>query len=162
MPSFVLQEIQAATTLPRIDLHDELVGTQCGGPVLDYVEQRQTITVLELVPHPAEQEVVCTKAVPTTTVDECGKCCTVYEQVPDVKKVIITVFEPKNVEKEVIVRVPVLKPGPDMLVRRLRMDAYTIPAIESRFNLLTVPNELAVPEAPLFSPPCAAPACPAP
>ena len=35
-PSFVLQEIQSATTLPRITLRDELVGVQSGGPVLDY------------------------------------------------------------------------------------------------------------------------------
>ena len=97
---------------------------------------------------------------PVTTVDDCGKCCTVYQQVPVVKEVTITVFEPKSVQKEVIVRVPVLKPGKDLLVRRLAMDEYTIPAIESRFNLLSVPNELTVPEAPLFAPPCLTPACP--
>ena len=161
VPGFYLQEIQCATTLPRMLLRDELVGVQCGGPVLDFIEQRQTVTVLEMRPHPAEQEVTCLASQPVTTVDSCGKCCTVYQQVPVVKKVAITVFEPVSVQKEVIVRVPVLKPGKDLLVRRLAVDAVTIPAIESRFNLLTVPNEVAVPEPPPCTPPCDGPACPA-
>jgi hypothetical protein len=159
LPSYTLQEVQSATTLPRMKLRDEIVGVQCGGPVLDYIEQRQTITVIELTPRQTTQQVTCMTSEPVTTVDECGKCCTVYQQVPSVKDVTITVFEPKSVQKDVIVRVPVLKPGKDLQVRRLVLDQYTIPAVESRFNLLTVPNEVAVPEAPVCPTTCA-PACP--
>jgi hypothetical protein len=93
--------------------------------------------------------------------DSCGKTCTVYQQVPVVKKVTITVVEPVSVEKEVIVRVPHLKPGNDLLVRRLVAEGVTIPAIESRFNLLTVPNEVAVPAVPPYpAPACQGPFCP--
>ncbi|HVS34555.1 MAG TPA: hypothetical protein VMS17_03170, partial [Gemmataceae bacterium] len=117
-PFFILQEIQAATTLPAMRLRDEVVGPQPGGPVLDYIEQRQTITVIELVAHETTQQVTCMTSQPVTTVDSCGKCCTVYQQVPTVKDVTIKVFEPKSVQKEVVVRVPVLKPGPELEVRR--------------------------------------------
>jgi hypothetical protein len=142
-------------------LRDELVGSQCGGPVIDYVEQRQTVSAVEMKPHTVEQEVTCMTSQPVTTADSCGKPCTTYQQVPVVKKVTITVFEPVTVQKEVIVRVPVLKPGKDLIVRRLVADEVTIPAVESRFNLITIPNEVAVPTPPPYVPHCETPACPA-
>jgi hypothetical protein len=157
LPKYYLQEVQSATTLPRMFLRDEIVGTQPGGPVLDFVEQRQFITVLEMKPREEEQEVTCMKSEPITTVDSCGKPCTTYQQVPDVRKVKITVFEPVSVQREVIVRVPVLKPGRDLVVKRIVLGEETIPAIESRFNLLTIPNEVNVPVAP---PACLVPECP--
>ena len=161
VPKFYLQEIQTATTLPRTVLRDEVIGVQPGGPVLDYVEQRQFITVLEMRPHPVEQEVTCITSQPITTVDSCGKPCTIYQPVPVVKKVVVTVVEPVSVQKEVIVSVPVLRPGRDLVVRRLAADQITIPAVESRFNLLTVPNEVAAPAPPPWPvPACPGPSCP--
>ena len=160
LPKYYLQEVQSATTLPHMFLRDEIVGTQPGGPVLDFVEQRQFITVVEMKSHEVEQEVACTKCEPVATVDSCGKPCTTYQQVPVVRKVKITVFEPVSVQKEVIVRVPVLKCGPDLLVKRVILCEETIPAIETRFNLITIPNEVSVP-APIAAP-CPASACPRP
>jgi hypothetical protein len=147
-PRYSLMEVQSATTLPRFNIREETIGTERGLAV-DYVEERRTVTELVMKPHEVEQQVTCMTAQPCTVTDPCtGECHTEYHQVPVCKTVKITVFEAVPTPREVVVRVPYLKPGPEFVHKRLAVDAVTIPAIEKRLQLLTVPNEIAVPAPP--------------
>jgi hypothetical protein len=159
LPQFHLMELQAATTLPRMRIREEVVGIE-RRMVVDYHEERRTINDVELKPHDVEQEVTCMDTQPCTVVDPCtGECRTEYHCVPVVKKVKIVVFEAVPTTREVLVRVPYLKPGPEFQVRRLALDSYSIPAIEKRLQLIETDNVITAPVPPPL-PPCPGPSCP--
>src|SRR5262249_159668 len=144
-----------ATTLPDWKLREVEVGRMPGGPVLDFCEQKQTVTELRLDEQEITQEVVINESKPVTVIDPCTGCTrTEYQMCPVVKIVKVKVYNPVPVCKQVIVRVPVLKPGPEQIVRKLVVHETTIPAIARTLEAVTTQNEVhvAVP----------APVCPLP
>lgn len=152
---------QTATTLPRLTLRPvEVCREKQTALQIDWKESRYVCTELTVEPVVSVQEVVCMTVKPETTIDPCtGKPCTVYKQVPEVKKVQITTMKAVPREKEYIVRVPCLKPVErDVVVQKLAVDATTIPAVTTRLHAVTVPCEakVQVPACPL---PCLTNSC---
>jgi hypothetical protein len=144
----LLVERQSATTLPKIDVREVEVCRE--RPIdLEWKEEKRVITVLSVKPRQCEELVTCMTSHPETTVDPCtGQCCTVYKQVPVTKKVTITVYDTVPEQKTVIVRVPCLKPGKEMVVKKLVLDETTVPAICKRYELLESNNTVPAPVCP--------------
>jgi hypothetical protein len=156
-----LLEEQTATTLPRLTLRDvEVCHEKQTNLQIDWKETRYVCTELTVEPVVSEQEVVCLTVKPETTIDPCtGKPCTVYKQVPEVKKVQVTVMKAVPREKEYILRTPCLKPVErEVVVQRLAVDATTIPAVTTRLHAVTVPCEVKV-QVPVCPPPCITHGC---
>ncbi len=154
VPSLILMEEQKATTVPKLNVREVVVGSATALDVA-YQQQRQTITEWTLKPREVIQLVPCTTLVPVTVTDPCtGQCRTEYKECPTVREVKIVVMDPVPVAREVAVSVPCLKPGQPLEVRKLVVDKTIEPAICSRFQLLTMPNEVPVPVCP--------PGCPVP
>jgi hypothetical protein len=144
---------ERATTLPRWGLREVEVGRGPGGPVLSFHEERQVVTELQLQPCEVEQQVTCMESKPQTVTDPCtGQCRTTYVSCPVVKTVKVKVYQAVPVHREVVVRVPVLKPGPEVVLKKLELDMTTVPAVETTYRALTTPGAITV----------TAPACPAP
>jgi hypothetical protein len=99
-----------------------------------------------LKPREVVQDVPCTTMVPTTVTDPCtGQCRTEYKSCPVVRQVKITVYDSVPVERIVVVAVPCLKPGKPLQVSKLVVDTTIEPAIRTRMQVLTMPNEVHVP-----------------
>src|SRR5262249_34446104 len=117
-----LQEHQAATTIPRLVLRDvEVCKEKQPSLELAWHEEKFTCTEITFEEKQIEQEVTCLTVEPETTVDPVtGKSCTVYKQVPVVKKVTVTVFNPVPKEKTYVARFPYIKPiEKDVAVKKL-------------------------------------------
>jgi hypothetical protein len=156
LPRTTLVEQQEATTLPKWVLRDVVVGCGQEGPALDFREERHLVTEMTLKPRQVEQQVTCMESKPVTTTDCQGHCHTEYHPCPVVKAVKVTVYDTVPVQREVVVRVPVLKPGRELVVKKLALDCATEPAIRKTFTAVTVPNEIRV-VVPISPIPCPAP-----
>jgi hypothetical protein len=148
-----------ATTLPDWQLRPVEVGRLPEGPVLDFREEKQVVCELRLQPRQVEEQVVCNESRPVTVTDPCtGRCHIEYRTCPVVKTVKVTVYETVPVQREVLVRVPVLKPGGEVVVKQLTLVPETVTAVERRFHAETTHNELKivvpVPECSLLPPDC--------
>lgn len=149
VPKVYLVEEQCATTIPKLTLREEVVGRGCAGVQLEYAEEKHSVTEMTLKPRKVEQQVVCTEMRTVEKVDPCTGCvCTVREACPVVRTVTLTVYDPVPVTREVVVRVPCLKPGKEVVVKKMVLDVTAEAAIEKRYRLLTVPNEVPVPSCP--------------
>jgi hypothetical protein len=147
----LLQEIQTATTMPKLEVREVEAG-RTTTVELAWKEDRQKRTEMELRPRQVEQQVCVTTTKAVTTVDPCTGCpCTVYQQVPEVKTVTITVNDVVPVEREYLVKTAYLKPV-DMVVKKLVLEASTVPAISTKLNAIETPYEV----------PVQVPACPLP
>jgi hypothetical protein len=147
-----------ATTIPDWKLRETEVGRIPGGPVLDFREERQCVTELEVKEQEVEQQVVCHESKPVTvTCPLTGQTRTEYEMCPVVRTVKVKVYQTLPVQRQVIVRVPCLKQGPDLLVKKLVLHEATVPAIARTYQVVTTPNEVAVPACPPLPPTCALP-----
>jgi hypothetical protein len=134
-----------ATTLPDWKLRPVETGRLPEGPVLDFREEKQVVTELRLQPRQVEEQVVCNESKPVTVTDPCTGCChTEYRTCPVVKTVKVTVYDTVPVQREVLVRVPVLKPGGEVVVKQLTLVPEAVPAVERRFHAVTTHNELKV------------------
>jgi hypothetical protein len=148
---------ECATTVPDWKLREVEAGRGPSGPVLEFEDQRQVVTEMRLESHEVEQQVVCTESRPVTVTDPCtGHCRTTYEPCEVVKTVKVRVYETVPVQREVVVKVPVLRHGPEVVVRRLTLDLATAPAVLRRYEAVTTPNEVkfAVPVQKVPVPPC--------
>ncbi len=146
LPKVLLVEEQQAITVPVMRLREQAVGRDVIHKMeVTYVEEKHTITEMKTVPRIVEQQVCVTKMVPQASVDCTGKPCTIYTKVPEVKTVKITVFDVVPVQREVIVRMPCLKPvDVEVEVRKLVVDETEEAAILKRWNLNITPNEIKV------------------
>jgi hypothetical protein len=148
-----LLEEQKAAPVPKLNIREVTIG-EARGLDVEYREATQIIGDWALQPREVVQLVPCTIMVPVTVTDPCtGQCRTEYKSCPTVREVKITVFDKVPVSRPVAVSVPCLKPGQPALVQKLAVDCTMEPAILSRFQLLTVPNEVHVP----VCPPCPIP-----
>jgi hypothetical protein len=143
---FIL-ETQTATTLPKLTLRDVDVCREKKTTVeVDWRVEKHTCKEHEIRSRQVEQEVTCTEVVPETTTDPAtGKSCTVYKQVPVVKKVMVTVQEAVPVDREYLVKFPCLRRTErEMQVKKLEVDRTTIPAIEKKLHAVVAPCEITV------------------
>lgn len=148
---------EKATTAPNWKLRDVEIDRVRTGPVLDFVEEKRFVIVMNLHSREVEQVVTVTESHPVTVTDpSTGKCRTEYQPREVVKTVKVKVHEVVPVQREVVIRVPVLKPGPEAVIQRIQLEKTTVPAIEHRFDAVTTPsaNKVALPL------PHVAPACP--
>lgn len=146
---------EKATTMPDWKLRAVEVGRIPSGPVLEFREEKQCVTELKLVSDDVAQQVVVQERKPITVVDPHTGCAKTDYQICDVvKTVMVKVYRTVPVQREVIVRVPCLKPGPDQIVQKMVLDRLTVPAIEKSFTAVTTTQELKVPSCPA---PCVAP-----
>ncbi|MFO0879412.1 MAG: hypothetical protein U0840_18855 [Gemmataceae bacterium] len=146
---------QHATTAPDWKLRDIEVGRIRVGPVLDFVEEKRCVTEMTLKQREVDQVVKVIESRPVTVTEPCGKCRTEYQPYEATKVVKIQVAEVVPVQREVIIRVPVLKPGPEAIVKKIQLDKTTVPAIEHRFDAVQTPSQLSVKvPVPLVIPPC--------
>jgi hypothetical protein len=142
-----LQDHEAATTIPRLTIREvEICKEKQHSLELAWHEEKFTCTEMTFKEREVEQEVTCLTVQPETTVDpHTGQPCTVYKQVPVVKKVTVKVFEPVPKEKEYVVRYPYVKPREtDVVVKQLAIDHITIPGIENTLSVIPVPCEARV------------------
>jgi hypothetical protein len=136
---------ERATTLPDWKLRAVEVCRIPEGPVLDFREEKQIVTELRLQARQVEEQVVCNESKPVTVIDPCtGKCRTEHRLCPVVKTVKVTVYETVPIKREVVVRIPILKPGGEVAVKKLVLDPTDTPAVERRFHAVTTHNELKV------------------
>lgn len=146
---------EKATTVPDWKLRDIEVGRIPTGPTLDFVEEKRFVTEMTLKPREVEQVVTVIESRPVTVTEPCGKCRTEYQPYETAKVVKVKVYDVVPVQREVVIRVPVLKPGPESVIKKLQLDKTTAPAIERRYDAVVTPNvnTVAVP-VPLVLPPC--------
>jgi hypothetical protein len=143
-----LVEDQCATTFPKLSLRDEVIGTK-QEMELYYQEERQTVTAMVQKPREVEQQVECTTMEPSTTIDPSTGCPhTIYKPVQVIRTVKITVYDCVPETREVIVRVPCLRPGKEFLLKRLVLDCTQEPAIRKTLRAVPEHNEVHVPECP--------------
>lgn len=110
---------------------------------LDFVEQKHVVKEMKLEEREVEQQVTCKESKPVEEIDPCtGKCCTKYVLCDVVKTVKVKVYEPVCVPTEVVVRVPVLKRGPDRTVKKVILDEATAPAIKRTYSVVESNNQL--------------------
>ena len=144
---------ERATTLPKWGLREVEVGRGCSGPQLSFTTQKQIVTEMKLVPHEVDQVVTCIETRPETVIDPCtGHCHTIYKSCPVDKIVKVKVYDVVPTQREVIVSLPILKPGPDVIIKKLVLDTTTVPAVERTYSVVSTPNEITV----------AVPVCPIP
>jgi hypothetical protein len=150
---------EEATTLPKLTLREVEVGRAQAGFVLDFVEKKCTVTEIQLKECEVEQKVVSIEHKPVTVTDPVtGKCCTVYQSCPVEKTIKVKVSKPVPVPREVVIRVPVLKPGPELVVKKLVLDTTTEAAVKTTFSAIdtvtNIPIVVPVPPPPPPPPPC--------
>jgi len=133
---------ERAITVPDWKLRDVEVG-RLPDLKLDFVEQKHVVTETKLEVREVEQQVVCRESKPVQVTDPCtGHCRTEWVPCEVVKTVKVKVYEPVCIPQEVIVRVPVVKPGPDRIVKRVILDEATAPAIERTFDAIINPHKI--------------------
>jgi hypothetical protein len=164
VPQALIVEDQNAVAIPKMALRDVEIGRDRYCYALDFREEKQMITVMELKPRIEEQTVCVTKLVPQTVLDECGKPCTKMCEIPDVQVVKVTKYDVVPVQREVIVTVPVLKPGREYQVIGLALDHWTAAGIETRLHLEENTDEVhvSIPTCPIPEKPapcCRGPVC---
>lgn len=154
-----LVEEQTAIVVPKLTLREEVRPQIVPDLEVRYRDEKRVVQVQVLKPREVEQLMTYMKLVLETTVDCTGKPCTIQRKVPAEKTVKVTVFDTEYVDREVIVRVPVLVPVErEVLVKRFVLDCTTEAAIRKQLHAETVPNEIKVPvPMPVQPPPCPAP-----
>jgi hypothetical protein len=147
---------EKAVVLPNWKLRDVEVDRH-PSLKLEFVEQKQIIIENKLQECEVEQPVTVTESKAITVVDPCGKCRTEYVPCEVVKIVKVKVYKVVPVPREVVISVPVLKPGPDVVVSKVHLDKLTTPGIETRFTAVPTYNEVKT-----LVPAPVIPKCPAP
>ena len=143
-PRAVLVPEEQAIVVPKLQLYETEVGRDRLPIALDFHEEKRCITEMVLKPRVEEQQVCTTKLVEETCLDCHGHPHKVLKQVPDVVTVKVTKYDVVPEQREVIVRVPVLKPGPEVRIKQLQLYEYSVGAIERRYHAVFTPNEIQV------------------
>jgi hypothetical protein len=139
----LLVPAEQAICVPDWKLREVELGRRHAGPVLDFMDQKQVVTEMKLCEREVEQQVVCMESRPVTVVDPHTGCARTEQTVcPVVRTIKVKVYGVEPVQREVVVRVPVLKPGGEEVVRGLVLDKTTVPAVDRTFQALTTHNEM--------------------
>ena len=133
---------ERATTLPNWKLRDVEVG-RVPDLKLEFEEQKHTVIETKLEERIVEQQVVCRESKEVKVIDPCTGCCrTEWEPCEVVKTVKVKVYEPVCVPRVVVLKVPVVKCGPDRIVKRVILDEATVPAIERTYDAIINPHKI--------------------
>lgn len=161
------------TTLPTLNVREVEVGRAIQTDLaVTYKEERRKVTVMVSKPRTVEQPMTITRTEMVPECDPCtGKTCMVPHPICETKMVKTTVFDVVPEEREILVRVPVIKPVEvPVAVTMLALEQITVPAIETRLRtevvppmtLTVLPPRPPAPLPPPCPPPCPAEGCPAP
>jgi hypothetical protein len=148
LPRVALAEEQMPVTLPRIQIHDKMVGY---GQDLEvkYREERRKVIVWVSKPRQVEKEVVLMDLEPVTVTDPCtGQCHTHYRQVPKVRTMKVTVYEVVPETQEVIVNVPAGFTAAPFTVQKVTALPVSVPGVKTTLHPVVAPNEIALPPEP--------------
>jgi hypothetical protein len=163
LPSVVLVPDENAVAIERLRLREVEVGRDRRCVELDFREEKRSITVMVLKERIEEQRICTTKLLEEDCLDCHGKPHKVVKQVPDIQTVKVKKYDVVPEQREVLVRVPVLKPGIEVRLKQLVVDHYSEPGIERRFHAVYHNNEIqiAIPACPFPAPPPAVEVAPA-
>lgn len=131
--------IEAIGTIPYCDV------------AVEYRNEKRTVTVMVLKPRVEERLVNTVTLVPHKTVDPCTGCAKVeYAPCPICKMVKVQVFDQVPEQREVTVKVPVLRPvEKELQVRSFVLNKAPQPKVFRSFEALVLPTE-----GTLHVPPC--------
>lgn len=134
--------VEAIGTIPYCDL------------AVEYREEKRTVTVMALKPRVEERLVHTMTLVPHKTVDPCTGCTKVeYATCPICKMVKVQVFDQVPEQREITVKVPVLRPvEKELQVRSFVLNKAPQPKVFRSFEALVLPTE-----GTLHVPPCPQP-----
>lgn len=161
----LLVEKQETCAKPVLNIREVSMIVPTMSMAVDYKEEKRCVTVLVAKPREVEQTISSVTCVPETTVDPCTGCShTTYKQVPFCKTVKVTVYDQVEEKKEVIVKVPVLKPVETQVgIKYLTADWTTQAVTYNRLDAVVTPMEIKFPCAPPVPPPppscCPEPSC---
>ncbi len=142
---------QTAATREKLALRESVQAQAAQGLVVEYREEKQSVTEMVLKPRECEQIVIVNtmREVPTTD-PLTGKVCKHYETQPEERVIKVTVFDLVPVTREVIVRIPCLKTVDGVvLVKKLCAYPTTEAVIETRLRAEITNNDFVVPVCPV-------------
>src|SRR5262249_37196012 len=108
IPQVILVPEGNATAADRLRVREVEIGRDRVPFVLDFREEKQIITEMQLQPREEVQTICVSKLVTETVLSDCGKPCTVTHEVPETRTVKVVKYDLVPVQRQVIVRVPVL------------------------------------------------------
>jgi hypothetical protein len=133
-------------TVDQLYLHPEPCKQKYEVPELVKVPDIKKVCIPKLVPHQIVREVCCTRTVCETVTDPCTGCAkTIIKTVPDVKKVVQTVFDIETVEQEVpIVRYDLKVEEKERMVGHLIGEIKPMEIVRRSYTLELVPFQMKV------------------
>jgi len=142
-------ELKAHDVKDKVDqlyLHPEPCKQKYEVPELVPVPQTKKVCIPKLVPHEVVREVCCTRTVAETIKDPCTGCAkTVIKIVPDVKKIVQTVYDIEAIEQEVpIVKYCLKTVEKERDVAHLIGEIKPMEIIRRSYSLELVPFEVKV------------------
>ncbi|MBL8795969.1 MAG: hypothetical protein JNM56_18855 [Planctomycetia bacterium] len=145
--SITLYERQEATVLPELNIREVVTRAPTTKFDVDYKEEKRCVIIMVPKARDVQRLVKSIHWIPETSVDPCtGCCCTTYKPVENCKVETIQIFEPVPEQREVTVRVPVLKAVPsEVAVTHLTADWSSKPAIVTKLDMKMVPTKVCVP-----------------
>jgi hypothetical protein len=154
-----IAEVQEMTTVPRLPVREEIVKVPFLATDVEYREEKQLVTVMVAKPRQEMREIRSVSTVQETTIDPCTGCpCTTSREVPNCRSVLVDVVDYVPETREVIVKVPVLKPVEKLaVVKRIVVDHIEVPARITHFQAVETAAEVTTP-----MPGCLPPITPAP
>jgi hypothetical protein len=154
-------ELKAHDVKDQVDqlyLHPESCKEKYEVPELVPVPQTKKVCIPKLVPHEIVREVCCIRTIAEKVIDPCTGCAkTVLKTVPDVKKVVQTVFDIETVEQEVPITMYCLKTEvKEREVAHLIGEIKPMDIVRRSYSLELVPFQVKVkvPVCPEPSPQC--------
>jgi hypothetical protein len=133
-------------TVDQIYLHPEPCKERYEVPELVPIPQTKKVCIPKLVPHQIVREVCCTRTVTETVKDPCTGCAkTVIKTVPDIRKVVQTVYDVETVEQEIpIVKYCLKTEEKERNVAHLIGDIKPMDIIRRSYSLELVPFQMKV------------------
>jgi hypothetical protein len=133
-------------TVDQLYLHPEPCKQKYEVPELVKVPEIKKVCIPKLVPHQIVREVCCTRTIAETIHDPCTGCAkTVIKTVPDVKKVVQTVYDIETVEQEVpVVRYVLKVEEKERMVGHLIGEIKPMEIIRRSYSLELVPFQMKV------------------
>jgi hypothetical protein len=145
-------------SVDQIYLHPEPCKEKYEVPELVKVPQTKKVCIPKLVPHEIVREVCCTRYVTEKVTDPCTGCVkTIIKTVPDVRKVVQTVYDIETVEQEVpIIKYCLKTEEKERTVAHLNADIKPMDIVRRSYSLELVPFQVKVrvPVCPEPSAPC--------
>lgn len=159
LPRVYLMEEQHETVKPKLKVREVEVGRARELEVF-YREEKRKVVISSLKPRECERQIISTRVEPFESCDPCtGKTITTYKSVPYTRTVKVTVYDRVMEEREVVVKIPCLRPGGELSVKKLTVDGYSVPAVRKTYKAVKVGVEVPLNPIPLAPPLPPPPVC---